>query len=113
MLALGRYPHCEAGWLSLDAVTAQDTKRRALRHNQSRMRVDTRPCGPIRSFTVSYSSASDSVDLTLVCKQTFPTGRQVTLFSGPSVGVTGASGAALKGKTLFTISKGGRTIGPA
>jgi hypothetical protein len=65
---------------------------------------------PITQFTVSYSPAHNSVDLTLIGKQTFPTGGQLTIVSGPSGGVTGASGAPLGGPTVFAISVKGRTI---
>ncbi len=65
---------------------------------------------PITKFTVSYSAANDSVDLALVGTQTFPTGGQLTIVSGPSRGVTGASGAPLGGPTVLAISAKGRTI---
>jgi RHS repeat-associated protein len=65
---------------------------------------------PISGFTVSYSAAKNSVDLTLLGKQTFPTGGQLTIVSGPSAGVKGASGAPLGGPTIFAISVKGRTI---
>jgi hypothetical protein len=68
---------------------------------------------PITNFQVSYSAATDSVDLTLIGKQTFPTGGQLTIVGGPSGGVTGASGAPLGGTTVFAISAKGRTITPA
>jgi len=65
---------------------------------------------PIRSFSVAYSPPGDSVTLTFAGKQTFPTGGQITVVSGPKGGVTGASGAALTGNTMFTISSVGRNI---
>ncbi|MGO9471150.1 MAG: IPT/TIG domain-containing protein [Isosphaeraceae bacterium] len=65
---------------------------------------------PITSFSVAYSAASDSVTLTFVGKQTFPTGGQVTVASGPRTGITAVSGAALAGNTVFTISQGGHNI---
>jgi len=65
---------------------------------------------PITKFTVSYSAANDSVDLALIGTQTFPTGGQLTIVSGPSRGVTGASGAPLGGTTVLDISTNGRTI---
>ena len=46
----------------------------------------------------------------LIGKQTFPTGGQLTIVSGPSSGVTGASGAPLSGTTVLSISAKGRTI---
>jgi RHS repeat-associated protein len=67
---------------------------------------------PITKFTVSYSAATDSVDLTLIGTQTFPTGGQLTVDSSPSGGVTGASGAPLGGTTVFSISKKGNSITP-
>jgi hypothetical protein len=68
---------------------------------------------PITNFTVSYSAASDSVDLALIGTQAFPTGGQLTIVSGPSGGVTGASGAPVSGTTVFAISKKGNTITPS
>jgi hypothetical protein len=68
---------------------------------------------PITNFKVSYTAASDSVTLTLASKQTFPTGGQITVLGGSSGKITGSSGAALGGSTAFTISKGGKNIGPA
>jgi hypothetical protein len=60
-----------------------------------------------------YSTANDSVDLTLIGKQTFATGGQLTIVCGPSGGVTGASGAPLGGTTVLAISAEGRMITPA
>ncbi len=68
---------------------------------------------PITKFTVSYVAATDSVDLTLVGKQTFPTGGQLTIVNRPPGGVEGATGASLGGKTVFAVSKKGSTITPS
>ncbi len=65
---------------------------------------------PIMGFSVAYSLANDSVTLTFAGKQTFRTGGQITVVGGPPAGVTGLSGAALAGRTVFTISPGGRNI---
>jgi hypothetical protein len=65
---------------------------------------------PITGFSVAYSAANDSVTLTFAGKQTFRTGGQITVAGGPPAGVTGVSGAALAGSTVFTISPGGRNI---
>lgn len=67
---------------------------------------------PITAFTVSYVPSTDTVDLTLLGKQTFPTGGQLTIVGGAG-GVTGGSGASLTGTTTFTISKKGTTITPS
>jgi RHS repeat-associated protein len=85
----------------LDTVTTKRVKKKV-----------KRILHPITRFTVSYSAANDSVDLTLIGKQAFPTGGQLTLVSGPSGGVTGASGAPLAGTTALAISAKGRTITP-
>ncbi len=68
---------------------------------------------PITSFKVSYSATSDSVNLTLLGKQTFPTGGQLTIVNRAPGGVEGATGALLAGKTVFAIAKKGRTITPS
>jgi hypothetical protein len=65
---------------------------------------------PITSFSVAYSAANDSVTLTFAGKQTFRTWGQITVVGGTPTGVTGMSGAALSGRTDFTISSGGRNI---
>ena len=68
---------------------------------------------PITKFTVSYIPANDSVDLTLIGTQSFPTGGRLTIVNTPPGGVTGLSGALLAGTTVFAISKKGTTITPA
>jgi len=70
----------------LDTVTTKKAKKKVMRIMH-----------PISNFTVSYNAASDSVNLALVGTQPFPTGGQLTIVSGPSGGVTGASGAPLGG----------------
>ena len=62
---------------------------------------------PITSFNASYSN--DVVTIKFAGKQAFKTGGQITVLSG----VTGPSGAALQGTTVFTISKGGKGITPS
>jgi hypothetical protein len=63
---------------------------------------------PVKNFTVSYSSASDSVTLKLTSTQSFTLGGQLRVFSG----VTTGSGAVLGGSTVFTIAPRGIAIGP-
>ena len=65
---------------------------------------------PITKFSVSYNSSNNSITLKLVPSQTFKTGGQITVLSGASTGVTGASGASLTSNQVFTISAGGKTI---
>ena len=67
---------------------------------------------PIKSFKVSYSASADVVNLTLVGKQTFPTGGQLPIVNSAPGGVEGATGVLLGGKTVFAIAKKGRTITP-
>ncbi len=64
---------------------------------------------PITKFTVSYLAASDAVEITLGAKETFPAGGQITILSG----LTTRSGTTLSGTAVFTIAKGGKSIGPA
>ncbi len=63
---------------------------------------------PITKFTVSYSLAGEAVTIAFGSPETFPTGGQITVLNG----VTSASGGAFGGPTVFTISKGGRSIAP-
>ena len=85
----------------LDTVTTKKVKKKV-----------TTILHPITKFTVSYSAASDSVDLNLIGTQTFPTGGKLTVVNRPPGGVSGATGAPLGGTTVFAISKTGRTITP-
>ena len=62
---------------------------------------------PITKFNVSYSN--DAVTIALARHETFKTGGQITVLNN----LTGASGAALAGTTVFTISKGGKGITPS
>jgi hypothetical protein len=64
---------------------------------------------PIKSFTVKYAPASDSVTLKLTAAQSFPTGGRLTVLPG----VTGGSGSVLVGTTVFKITVGGKTIEPS
>ena len=86
----------------LDAITTKKVKKKVktILH-------------PITKFTVSYIPATDSVDLTLIGTQTFPTGGRLTIVNRPTGGVESATGALLAGKTVFAISKNGRTITPS
>jgi hypothetical protein len=61
---------------------------------------------PISKFTVSYLAASDAVEITLGAKETFTTGGQITVLGG----LTTASGGALSGPAVFTVSAGGRNV---
>ncbi len=63
---------------------------------------------PITNFTVSYVPASDAVEIAFTATETFPTGGQITVLSG----VTTAAGGTLTGNAVFTISKGGKSVGP-
>ena len=85
----------------LDTITTKKVKKKV-----------TTILHPITKFTVSYIPTTDSVDLTLIGTQTFPTGGQLTVVNRPPSGVTGASGAPLGGTTVFAISKKGTTITP-
>ena len=85
----------------LDTVTTKKVKKKV-----------TTILHPITKFTVSYIPSTDSVDLTLIGTQTFPTGGQLTIINRPSGGVAGASGALLAGSTMFAISKKGSEIRP-
>ena len=64
----------------LDTVTTKKVKKKV-----------TTILHPITKFTVSYIPATDSVDLTLIGTQTFPTGGQLTIVNRPPGGVTGTS----------------------
>ncbi|HKI16621.1 MAG TPA: MBG domain-containing protein, partial [Isosphaeraceae bacterium] len=64
---------------------------------------------PIKSFTVKYTPASDSVTLKLAGTQSFPTGGRLTVLPG----VTSGSGSVLTGTTVFTITPGGKKIEPS
>ena len=48
---------------------------------------------PITSFAVTYVAASDSVDIVLRAKETFPTGGQLTVLSGVTTAAGGADGS--------------------
>ena len=64
---------------------------------------------PIKNFTVSYVAASDAIQIKLGATETFPTGGQITVLGG----LTTASGSTLSGPAVFTVSKGGKSIGPS
>ena len=91
-----------AGNFQLDSVTTKKVRKKT-----------TTSLHPITAFTVSYDDATDTVDLTLIGKQAFPTGGQLTVVGIPPNGISGASGAPLGGNIVFTISKKGSTITPA
>ena len=86
------------GNYQLDTVTTKKVKKKL-----------DRVLHPIKSFTVTYTPASDSVTLKLAGTQSFPTGGQITVLPG----VTSASGSVLSGTTVFTITPGGKTIEPS
>jgi hypothetical protein len=62
---------------------------------------------PITTFNVSYSN--DTVTIVLARRETFKTGGQITILNS----LAGASGGAVAGTTVFTISKGGKGITPS
>ncbi len=64
---------------------------------------------PIKSFTVTYTPASDSATVKLAGAQSFPTGGRLTVLPG----VTSGSGSVLTGTTVFKITSGGKTIEPS
>ena len=64
---------------------------------------------PITNFTVSYLAASNAVEIAFAANDTFPTGGQITVLNG----LTTASGGMLSGTAVFTVSKGGKSIGPS
>ena len=64
---------------------------------------------PMTDFTIAYTPGSDSVTLELGGSQAFPTGGQITVLPG----VTGNSGGALVGTTVFAITPGGKTVEPS
>ena len=86
------------GNYELDTVTTKKVKKSL-----------DRVLHPIKSFTVTYTPASDSVTLKLAGTQSFPTGGQITVLPG----VTSGSGSVLGGTTVFTITPGGKTIEPS
>ena len=96
--SLGASAATNPGNYELDTVTTRKVKK-----------VVDRVLHPITDFTVTYSPASDSVTLTLAGAQAFPTGGQITVLPG----VTGDSGGALIGTTVFTIAPGGKKVGPS
>jgi MBG domain len=65
---------------------------------------------PITGFSVAYSPTTNTVTLIFAGKQAFTTGGQITILSGPSGGVTGDTGIALAGTTVFNIAPGGRKL---
>ncbi len=86
------------GNYELDTVTTKKVKKSL-----------DRVLHPIKSFTVTYTPASDSVTLKLAGAQSFPTGGQITVLPG----VTSGSGSVLSGTTVFTITPGGKKIEPS
>jgi hypothetical protein len=91
-----------AGNYQLDTITTKKVKKKV-----------TTILHPFTQFTVSYVAATDTVDLTLLGKPTFPTGGQLTVVNRAPGGVEGATGAPLAGTTVFVISKKGKTITPS
>ena len=64
---------------------------------------------PITNFTVSYVPATDAIEIAFTATETFATGGQITVLSG----VTTATGGTLTRNAVFTISKGGKSVGPS
>ena len=64
---------------------------------------------PIMKLSVSYLAASDAVEIMIGGNETFPTGGQITV----SGGLTTAAGGMLSGPAVFTVSSGGKSIGPS
>jgi hypothetical protein len=64
---------------------------------------------PFTNFTVKYDTASNSVDITLGGKQTFPTGGEIIILGG----MTTSAGGTLTGNAIYSISKGGKSISPS
>jgi hypothetical protein len=65
---------------------------------------------PLTGFRVSYNDTSESVSLMFTSPQTFKTGGQITVISGPTSGVTDITGAFISGQKVLSISPGGNTI---
>jgi hypothetical protein len=87
----------DPGNYEIDAVTTKRVKKNL-----------DRVLKPIKSFTVTYEPANNSVMLNFSSAQAFRSGGQITVLPG----VTGASGAVLSGITDFTIASGGTNIKP-
>jgi len=86
------------GNYELDTVTIKKVKKNL-----------DRVLHPIKSFTVTYTPASDSVTLKLKGAPSFRTGGQITVLPG----VTSDSGSVLIGPAVFTITPGGKKIEPS
>ena len=69
-------------------------------------RKNTTVLQPI-GFTAQPNASGNAVTLMPVGKQTFSKGGQITLIAG---GLTSIRGASLAGRTMFNISKGGKSI---
>jgi hypothetical protein len=80
----------------VDNVTTKRVKKKVMRIRQ-----------PITNFNVSYGD--DAVTIAFASQEKFKTRGQITVQSG----VTGASDGSLGGTTVFTISKGGRSLTPS
>ncbi len=86
-------PSCQ-----IDIITTKKVKKKTVRTLK-----------PLAKFRVSYLAASGAVEITVGSMQTFPTGGQITVLGG----LTTATGGTLSGPAVFTISKGGKSIGPS
>ena len=64
---------------------------------------------PIKTFTVTYVRATDSVTLKLTAVQSFALGGQLKILPA----ITRSSGSVLGGTTVFTITPGGKEVEPA
>ncbi len=100
--ALDQVSATTAGYYQLDSITIKKVKRKT-----------TTILHPITNFRVSYIAATDTVDLTLIGTQTFPTGGRLAIVSNSSLGVKGATGAPISGTSVFAISKNGKAITPS
>lgn len=63
---------------------------------------------PITNFRVSYSMAGDAVTISLGKPEKFAAGGQIAILGA----VSDAPGGALNGPTVFTISRGGKSLTP-
>ncbi|MBW4048942.1 MAG: hypothetical protein HIU89_13745 [Proteobacteria bacterium] len=79
----------------LDTVTSKRTKRGV-----------SRILHPVNGFSVTYEPASDSATIDVVRPNAFRTGGQLTVLPG-------VDGGGLVGTTVFSIARGGRSLGPS
>ncbi len=97
---------------ALDPATATDTANYqvdAVTTHRVKKQIKS-TLHPITGFKVDYRAADRSVTLTFARQETFSTGGQISVKSGPPSGIAGASGAELTGTTVFEIAPGGRSV---